>query len=189
MAKRLGGSVRRGGNDVTDLDLLVGDDHPIYEQLHQPTLLLEGGVGESRPHLLAESLDRVGYPGDPGALPGRGLELAFLGKKGVGATLEFFALALELGELQHPAEVGVQQPLPLALGLGDGLADAPQPRLQLLGQPLAPVRSLQGVLDVLRVGEDLAQVLPHQLVEPGTRRVARPAALLGDDLGVPPAET
>ncbi len=140
MAKRLVGSIRRGGDDVTDLDLLVGDDHPVYEQFHQPALVLEGGVGESRPHLFAESLDRAGYPGKLDALPGRGLELAFLGEKGVGAPPKFFALALELGELQYPAEIGVQQPFPLTFGLGDGLAEALHSRLQLLGQPLATVR-------------------------------------------------
>lgn len=154
MARRSVGFVRRGVNNVTDLDLLVGDDHPIYDQFHQPALLLEGGVGESRPHLFAEFLDRAGYPGKLGALAGCGLELAFLGEKGVSAALEFPALALEFGELQYPAQVGVKQPPPLAFGLGDGLADALQSRLQLLGQPLAPVRPLQGVLDVLRVGQD-----------------------------------
>jgi hypothetical protein len=124
MAKRLVRSFRGGRNDVTDLDLLVGDDHPIDEQFHQPALVLEGGIGESRPHLLAEALDRVGYPGELGAFPGRGLQLAFVGEKGVGATLEFFTLALELGELHYPAEIGVQQPPLLAFGLGDGLGDA-----------------------------------------------------------------
>src|SRR5215217_6003444 len=44
------------------------------------------------------------------------------------------------------------------------------------------------MLGVLRVGEDLAQVFPYQLLEPRPRRVARPAALLCDDLGVPPAD-
>jgi hypothetical protein len=41
-----------------------------------------------------------------------------VGEKGVGAAIEFFALALELGE------VGVQKPFPLAFGVGDGLSDA-----------------------------------------------------------------
>jgi hypothetical protein len=122
MAKRLVRAFRWGGNDVTDLDLLVADDHPIDEQFHQPASLLEGGLGESRPHLLAESLDRVGYPGEFGALPGGGLKLAFLGEEGIGATLEFFALALKLGELQYPTQVGLQEPLPLEFGVGDGLA-------------------------------------------------------------------
>src|SRR5215210_2762564 len=48
MANRLVRTVRRGGNDVTDLHLLVVYDHPIDEQFHQPAFLLEGGVGEPR---------------------------------------------------------------------------------------------------------------------------------------------
>ena len=56
--------------------------------------------------------------GELGALPGGGPQLAFLGEEGVGATFEFLALALELGELQYSAEVGVKQPFPLAFGMG-----------------------------------------------------------------------
>ena len=37
------------------------------------------------------------------------------------------------------------------------------------------------------MGEDLAQIFPHQLLESGARCVACPAALLCDNLGVPPA--
>src|SRR5687767_4586135 len=101
MAKRLVWAVRGGWNYVTDFHLLVADDHPIDEQFLQPAFLLEGGVGESRPHLLAESLDRLGYPGKLGAFPGGGLQLAFVGEEDLGATFQFFALALELGELQY----------------------------------------------------------------------------------------
>jgi pimeloyl-ACP methyl ester carboxylesterase len=35
----------------------------------------------------------VGYPGELGALPGGGLQLAFVGQEGVGAAFEFLALA------------------------------------------------------------------------------------------------
>lgn len=63
--------------------------------------------------------------------------MAFLGEEGVGAPREFLALALELGKLQHPAKVGLQKPPVLAFGMGYGLADVLQSRLQLLGQPLA----------------------------------------------------
>src|SRR5215204_5373918 len=97
MAKRLVRALPGDRNDVTDLDLLVVDDHPIDEQFHQPALLLEVGIGRSRPHLLAELLDGVGYPGELGTLPGGGIQLAFLGEEGVGASLELLALALELG--------------------------------------------------------------------------------------------
>ena len=50
--------------------------------------------------------------------------MALLGEEGLRATFEFFALALELGELQHPAKVRVQEPFLLAFGMGDGPADS-----------------------------------------------------------------
>jgi hypothetical protein len=102
--------------------------------------VLEGGVGESLPHSLAESLDGVGYFGKLGAFPSGGFQLAFLGQEGVGAAFEFLALALQLGELQHPTQVGLQDPFALAFAVGDGLADVLECRLPLSGQPLAPVR-------------------------------------------------
>ena len=66
--------------------------------------------------------------------------MAFLGEEGVSAAFEFLALALELGELQHPTQVGLQEPFALAFGVGDGLADVLESRLQHLWQPLASVR-------------------------------------------------
>jgi hypothetical protein len=46
----------RGRDDVADLDVAVGDDHPVNEQFHQLALLLEGGLGESSLYPLAECL-------------------------------------------------------------------------------------------------------------------------------------
>ena len=87
MTKRLVRSFRGGRDDVADLDLLVGNDHPIDEQFHQPAFLLEGGNRESRFDLFAELHDRVGYPGKLGTLSGGGFELALLDEQGVGASL------------------------------------------------------------------------------------------------------
>src|SRR5258706_14503041 len=33
----------RGGDDIADLDIAVGDDHPVNEQLDELALLLKGG--------------------------------------------------------------------------------------------------------------------------------------------------
>jgi hypothetical protein len=65
-----------------------------------------------------------------------------LSKQGIRAPIEFFALALELGQLEHPAEVGVQQPSFLPLNLAEGFAHSLQPRLELLRQPFSSVRPL-----------------------------------------------
>ena len=49
-------AARIGGDHVPDLYLLVGDDHPVDQQLHQPTSLLEGGIFQSALHPSAEIL-------------------------------------------------------------------------------------------------------------------------------------
>ena len=58
------GPVRASGGGwqhVADLDLVVGDDHAVDEQLHQLAPLFEGGGGESGSDGLAERLDAVGH--------------------------------------------------------------------------------------------------------------------------------
>lgn len=49
-------AARIGGNDVADLHLVVGDDHPVDQEIHQLTPLLEGGTFQSALHPLAEIL-------------------------------------------------------------------------------------------------------------------------------------
>src|SRR3712207_960315 len=129
MTKRLVRTVRRGGNDVTDLHLPVTHNHSIDEQFRQRPLLLEGGIGENRFCLLAELLDRVGYTGKLSTLSSGSSEMALLGEQSIGASLQFLPLALELGELQYSAQVGVQQSSVLPFGLCDGLLHAYEPRL------------------------------------------------------------
>src|SRR5262249_43562754 len=46
----------RGGDDVAYLNIAVGDDHPVNEQLDELALLLKGSLGEPGLHPLAEVL-------------------------------------------------------------------------------------------------------------------------------------
>ena len=66
LAKRAVRPVGGGREHVADLDLAVGDDHAVDEQLGQQPALLEGGGGEPGPDGLAECLDPVG---DGAAVP------------------------------------------------------------------------------------------------------------------------
>ena len=63
LAKRAVRPVGGGREDVADLDLVVGDDHPVDEQLGQLPALVEGGGGQPGPDGLAECLDPVGDSG------------------------------------------------------------------------------------------------------------------------------
>jgi hypothetical protein len=57
-------AVRGGGQDVADLDLVVGDDDAVDKQLGQLPPLGEGGGGQPGPDGLAEALDPVGDGGE-----------------------------------------------------------------------------------------------------------------------------
>ena len=63
LAKRAVRPVGGDREDVADLDLVVGDDHPVDEQLGQLPALVEGGGGQPGPDGLAECLDPVGDSG------------------------------------------------------------------------------------------------------------------------------
>ena len=71
-----------GGQDVADLDLVVGDDDAVDEQLGQLPPLGEGGGGQSAPDGMAEALDPVGDCGEFQPLLGSGLQLPLLGGQG-----------------------------------------------------------------------------------------------------------
>ena len=140
LAKRAVRPVGGGREYVADLDLTVGDYDAVDEQLGQQPALLEGGGGQPGPDGLAECLDPVGDGAKFQLLPGRGVQLALLGEQGVAAAVQVLALAVQLGKGDDLGEVGVQQPLLLALQLAQGLADGGLPGLELLGQPGAALR-------------------------------------------------
>jgi SRSO17 transposase len=60
LAKRPMRASGGGWQDVADLNLVVGDDHPVDEQFGQLPSLQERGRGKSGPDALAEFLDAVG---------------------------------------------------------------------------------------------------------------------------------
>jgi len=119
-------------------------------------------VPDSGPDGLAECLDPVGDGAEFQPLPGRGVQLALLGEQRGAAAVQVLALALQLGKGDDLGEVGVQQPLLLALQLAQGLADGGLPGLELLGQPGAALRPGQGAGEVGGVGQQCAQVGPDQ---------------------------
>ena len=94
LAKRAVRPVGGGREHVADLDLAVGDDHAVDEQLGQLPSLLEGGGGQPGPDGLAECLDPVGDGAEFQLLPGRGVQLALLGEQGVAAAVQVLALAV-----------------------------------------------------------------------------------------------
>src|SRR5882724_5859452 len=135
LAKRAVRPVGGGREDVADVDLVAGDDHPVDEQLGQLPPLLEGGGGQPGPDGPAECLDPVSDDSEFQPPPGGGVQLPLLGEQGGMPAVQVLALAVELGQPDDLGEVGVQQPLLLAVELAQGLADGCLPGLEFLGQP------------------------------------------------------
>jgi hypothetical protein len=77
------------------------------------------------------------------------------GQRGVTAV-QLLPLALQLGQFHHLGQVGVQQPLALALQLAQGLADGRLPGLEFLGQPRPTPRPCQRAGDLPRVAQQRA---------------------------------
>ena len=140
LAKRAVRPVGGGGEHVADLDLAVGDDDAVDEQLGQQPPLGEGGGGQPGPDGLAECLDAVGDGLQFQPLSGGGVQLPLLGRQGGAAAVQLVPLALEFGQGDDLGQVGVKQPLLLAVQLAQGLADGRLPGVEFLGQPGAALR-------------------------------------------------
>ena len=140
LAKRAVRPVGGGWEHVADLDLVVGDDHPVDEQFGQQPALLEGGGGQPGADGLAECLDPVGNGLQFQPLAGGGVQLALLGHQSGAAAVQLVPLALEFGQGDDLGQVGVEQPLLLAVQLAQGLADRRLPGVEFLGQPGAALR-------------------------------------------------
>jgi hypothetical protein len=145
LAKAGVGAVGGGRQRVADLDLAVGHNDPVDEQLGQQAALGEVGGGQPLPDGGAERLD----PRSDGAklqpLPGERVQLPLLGGQHGLATVELGPLVLVVGQGKDRSQVGVQQPLLLALQLRDGLADGALAGVQLLRQPRATAGARQRV--------------------------------------------
>src|SRR6266536_277152 len=171
-----------GGQRVADLDLAVGHDHPVDEQLHQQPPLGERGRGQPVPAGPAETLDPVGDSAKLQPLLRDRVQLVLLVGQGGPAALQLPSLALELAQGDDLGQVGVQQPLLLALQLRDGLADGALAGVQLLRQPLPTTGPRQRRGNLGRISQQRGQVSPDQLVQLRGGGVAGGAAL---PLGAP----
>ena len=94
LAKRAVRPVRGDREHVADLDIAVGDDDAVDEQLGELPPLLEGGGGQTVPDGLAECLDAVGDGAEFEPLPGGGVQLALLGEQRGAAAVQVLALAV-----------------------------------------------------------------------------------------------
>ena len=169
--------VRR--HHVADLHLAVGDDHPVDQELDQGPSLLEGGLGQTLPHpsgrtpRWSRTARRVPSAGPPALRAASPVPRA--------------ALALVRG---HLGAAGIRPAPPPRRDRRPSAARAaargpPAPGAVPAGAPGAPAaasfrhaRVPSACGGLLGMAQQVAEVGPHQLVQPPGRAQARWAFLL-----------
>src|SRR3712207_8530092 len=132
-AARLGGW--RGGDDVADLDLSVGDDDAGDQPLDELPLLLPGGMSEAGPHAPAERVEVQRQVRDLGLAVHLGFQLPRLGCKGTPPSLEVVPAAPVFVEPGHAFQVDLGQPLDLPPAVGLPAPERVPTCLELLREP------------------------------------------------------
>src|SRR5881227_4442727 len=127
MTKRLVGPIGGGRHDVADLHVVPDHDDAVDHEFHQRAPLGESGALKPVPHLRAERLHRGRHRLQFEVLSRAGVDLPLLRHETLFPSLQFLALALELGQLHYPRQIGVQEPLLLTLELGDAPRARPTP--------------------------------------------------------------
>jgi transposase len=102
-----------GGQHVADLDVGVGDDHPVDQQQHELAALLEAGPGQAALHPGTESLERGRHAGELLAAGRVVAQLLLLLGQRLHVPLQIAPPPSVLVERDDRSEVGVREPLQL----------------------------------------------------------------------------
>jgi hypothetical protein len=146
-------ALRAGGQHIADLDLGVGDDHPVDQQQDELPALLEARRGQAALHPRAESLQRRRHTGE--LLPARHVvaQQLLLAGQSPQALLQVAAPPLVLVERQDRPQIGVGEPLELLGEVRLGTAQRLAARLQLLRQPCPAMGARHGGGERLGLGQ------------------------------------
>jgi hypothetical protein len=151
MTKPAGLAGRPYRERIADLDVVPGHHDPVDQQLDQLPLPLERRRVETRPHPLGERSRRAREPAQLGLPAHFAREQPLLGRQRLVAALQLRSPASILDQCDHPAQVGLGQPLDLL-----GQARSPSPKvvtagLKFLGQPAPAGRPTQRLGHPIRV--------------------------------------
>ena len=109
-------------DDVADLDLAIGDEHPIDQQLHQLALLGEVGAGQTGPNSLAEVRGRGRPAGELDPPIRLRFQLGGLHHQCLQPLLQRLPPALVFRQRDDGEQVGLGQAFQLPLEVATALA-------------------------------------------------------------------
>src|SRR5215831_548776 len=124
-----------GWDHIMDLDLAIGDNDRVNQQLHHLTALSEGGVREALAHALAECLNGAHDLHDDLVVVHLGLQALSLPLERAELVVERLTTPAVLRKRHRSRLVGVTYSLQLALNMLPPLPQLGASRLQFLRQP------------------------------------------------------
>ena len=152
-------------NDITDFDLIIGDNNPIDKQNYQLPLLLKGGIRQASLNSLAKGFNRNSQTRQFGLAIDMRLQLFLLGFQRQALLVQIAATPLKFGQGNDAVQIGLAQAIKLMVKIDTPLMQLLAAGLQLLWQPMSPMSVLQRLRDKFWMGQHLAQILPNQLVQ------------------------
>src|SRR5918998_1533246 len=144
MTKPSGFTGRAGRNGIADLDLPIRDDDTPHQPLDQLPLLLPGRLLKPVPHPAAELVDAQAQACNLGLAIHLGLQLPYLGFESLFGLIQITSAPPELFKPEHAGQISFREPLNLLLKMALAAPEHLPARLQFLGQPMSPMRPLQG---------------------------------------------
>lgn len=174
---------RRTGRDhVSDLNISIFDNHPVNEQFYQFPFLFKVSILQPDLDTAAEILNRGCQAGEL-VLPIYLMDqLLFQVFHALTLALQISSSALVLRQRDDTVQVSFGESIQLGLKSDLSTTQIFATRLQLLREPVAPLRSLQSNCDDFRMLQDLTQIVPDQLIQLVGRDVSSKTTLVKMDV-------
>jgi hypothetical protein len=156
---------RTGRDHIADLNCIILDNDPVNEQFNQFSFLLEIRILQPDLDPATEILDRSGQAGEF-ILPVYLLEkLLFQVFQALTFAIQISSSALVFRQRDDPIQISFGEPVQLGLKSNLSTAQVFASRLQLLREPVTPLRSLQSRGNDFGMGQHLTQIIPDQFIQ------------------------
>ena len=157
---------RRTGRDhVSDLDISIFDNNPVNEQFYQFPFLFKVSILQPGLDTAAEIFDRSGQAGEFILSVYLMDKLLFQVFHALTLAIQIGSSTLVLGQRDDTVQVSFGEPVQLGLKSDLSTPQIFKTSLQLLREPVSPLRSLQSRCDDFRMLQDLTQIVPNQLIQ------------------------
>jgi hypothetical protein len=152
-------------DDITDFDLFIIDNNPVNEQFDELATLGEVQMVQGGLEPLAEILNIDRECGQIDLFLRLGIQLSELLLQSTQSLSHFMAFAFKFISADDFSQVDFKQSFLLSLELGNRLVQGLATGLKRLRQPFAGLSSFQFMSDAGRIGQNVTEIPPNEVVQ------------------------